>query len=124
MRLLGGRPADAAILSTIILPILAAASGGLDCTHVRADKIGFDLSKLGGPRSVVNSVANPASSRNTTYTIDICKPLKKVKNIDKDIQCPNGSRSMLFLARRSRGLHTTYHTISLCHYTPHYPRAT
>lgn len=89
---LPGSPADAAILSTFLLPFLTAATGGLDCTHVRADSIGFDLSKLGGPRSVVNNIFNPASSRNTTYTIDICKPLKKVKNIDKDIQCPNGSR--------------------------------
>jgi hypothetical protein len=93
---LPGNPADAAIVSVFLLPFLTAASGSLDCTHVRADDIGFDLSKLGGPRSVVDNIANPASSLNTTYTIDICKPLKKVKDIDKNIQCPNGSRSKLF----------------------------
>ena len=97
-------PADVAIVSVFLFPFLTAANGSLDCTHIIADDVSFDLSELGGPRSVVNNIANPASSLNTTYTIDICKPLKKVKNIDKNIQCPNGSRSKLFRARAENEL--------------------
>ncbi|KAL8706633.1 MAG: hypothetical protein Q9201_000330 [Fulgogasparrea decipioides] len=31
---------------------------------------------------------------NTTFTIDICKPLKKAKGIPKEEDCPNGSRDL------------------------------
>ncbi|KAH8599508.1 autophagy-related protein 27-domain-containing protein [Bisporella sp. PMI_857] len=81
------------VLSTFLLPFLAAASGSLDCAHLRKDNIGFDLSKLGGARSVVHNVDHGGiSSTNTTYTIDICRPLGKVKNVPSDRQCPNGTR--------------------------------
>jgi len=88
-----GRPADAAILSTIILPFLTAASIGFDCGNLLKDKIDFDFSKLKGAHSVIDNVNHGGiSSTNTTYTIDICKHLGKVKNIPQDKQCPNGSR--------------------------------
>jgi autophagy-related protein 27 len=84
--------ADAAILSAILFPLLAAAVGNIDCTHVVVDDTPFDLEKLGGARSVVHSVPEGPSFTNTTYTIDICKPLGKAKDVNAEDQCPNGTR--------------------------------
>jgi hypothetical protein len=92
MRFPGGA-ADTAILSTILFPLLAAAVGNIDCSKVVVDRILFDLSELGGARSVVHRVDEGPSFTNTTYTIDICKPLGKAKNVKGDDQCPHGTRS-------------------------------
>ena len=89
-------PADAAILSTLLLPFLSEAAGNFDCNHIRVDKKGFDLSELGGPKSVFhNFVRDSTTNVTTTYTIDICKPLGKVKDIAAAKQCPNGTRGEL-----------------------------
>jgi hypothetical protein len=89
-------PADAAILSTLFFPLLSAAAGNIDCNHIRVDTTSFDLSKLGGPKSVMHSWNKGENSyQNTTYTIDICKPLGKANNIPADEQCPNGTRGEL-----------------------------
>lgn len=86
-------PANTAIISTIVFPFLAAAVGNLDCSHIVVDKVSWDLSKLGGPKSVLNSEDKTASFRNTTYTIDLCKPLKRVSfdKIPAAEQCPGGT---------------------------------
>ncbi|KAL2075888.1 hypothetical protein VTL71DRAFT_831 [Oculimacula yallundae] len=80
--------AEAALLSAILFPLLAAATGGFDCDNVVADKKQFKLSKLGGPRSALDFEDRGASFRNITYTIDICKPLQRES---KDT-CPGGTR--------------------------------
>ncbi|WKT38499.1 hypothetical protein QSH57_000317 [Fusarium oxysporum f. sp. vasinfectum] len=71
----------------------AFAAETLDCGKIRADGHTFDLSKLGGPHSVVTTRFKPSPPEhyNTTYTLDICKPLKK-KGGKKDEECPNGTR--------------------------------
>lgn len=104
MRLPGGS-ADTAMLSAFIFPFLAAAVGNIDCSYIRVDQIPFNLQELGGPRSVVHSVNEGPSFTNTTYTIDLCKPLGKAKHVDKDIQCPNGTRRRLspFVAAGNAG---------------------
>jgi len=89
---LPGRPGDAAILSAFLLPFLANATGNFDCGDIVLDHIPFDFSELGGARSVITSVDKGASIHNTTYTVNICKPLGKVKGVDPKIQCPNGTR--------------------------------
>ena len=89
---LPGSAADTAILSTILFPIFSAAVGNIDCTRVVVNKIPFNLKELGGARSVVHSVDLGPSHTNTTYTIDICKPLGKAKDVNKDDQCPHGTR--------------------------------
>lgn len=89
---LSGRAADTAILSTILFPIFSVAVGNIDCTRVVVNKIPFNLKELGGARSVVHSVDLGPSHTNTTYTIDICKPLGKAKDVKKDDQCPHGTR--------------------------------
>ncbi|KAG4440330.1 hypothetical protein IFR05_004182 [Cadophora sp. M221] len=82
-------PADAAMLAAILFPLLTSAAGGIDCEHIVIDGTHrWNLQKLGGPRSVLHSEDRGASLRNTTYTIDICKPLKR-----KSTQtCPGNTR--------------------------------
>ncbi|KAL9604909.1 MAG: hypothetical protein Q9179_001675 [Wetmoreana sp. 5 TL-2023] len=79
----------------LLLPSLASAVN-LDCSQIRADKQSFDVSALGTPISVMTSEDNSPSPTmtNTTFTIDICKPLKKAKGIPKEEDCPNGSRDL------------------------------
>lgn len=94
-------PAEAALLSTLLFPVLAAAVGNIDCNHVRVDKTSFDLSQLGGPRSVLHSVDQGVSLLNTTYTIDICRPLTRAADVPKEQQCPGGTRGRT-IAHESR----------------------
>lgn len=81
------RAADAVLLLSLLSAPLPALSASLDCNDVRIDKESFNLSKLGGPHSVVTSRANELGHLNTTYTVDICKPLVK-----KNEACPKGTR--------------------------------
>lgn len=62
------------------------------CDHIQAGGQKFDLSALGGPHSVVMSHSIRGAAINTTYTVDICRALKKSGDAKKEEQCPNGSR--------------------------------
>ncbi|RDL35461.1 Mannose 6-phosphate receptor [Venustampulla echinocandica] len=84
--------ADAAILTIFLLPSLTAAVGNIDCNHVRVDGIGFTFKELGGPRSAQHSFDRGQSFLNTTYTIDICRPLKKSSGSDPKAKCPSFTR--------------------------------
>lgn len=68
----------------------------LDCKKIVSDGHTFNLDKLSGPHSVVTSKYSSSAGafHNTTYTLDVCKPLKKG---DKDKSCPNGTRGKIFL---------------------------
>lgn len=84
-------------LSTLLLPLLVAPVYGANsfaCEKISVGGHNFDLSKLGGPHSVVTTrfEASPPEHYNTTYTLDICKPLKKSGKGSKDEQCPDGTR--------------------------------
>ncbi|RFU31928.1 hypothetical protein B7463_g4427, partial [Scytalidium lignicola] len=92
MRLNRTPGADKAILSALFFPLLAAAVGNIDCHHVVVEKKSFDLSALGGPRSALQSVDHDVTFTNTTYTIDICRPLVRAPDIPKNEQCPSGTR--------------------------------
>ncbi|KAF2767885.1 hypothetical protein EJ03DRAFT_246823, partial [Teratosphaeria nubilosa] len=63
-----------------------------DCSHVRADGQSFDLSALGGPKAVHWQQWEPPSISNTTFTIDLCKTLKKNSSIPNEEQCIGGTR--------------------------------
>ncbi|KAI1777561.1 autophagy-related protein 27 [Hypoxylon cercidicola] len=89
MKLLTIHAADAALLLSLLFAPTAAM---LRCDHIQADGQKFDLSKLGGPHSVVTSRIIGDAAHNTTYTVDICRALKKSSDVKKDEQCPNGSR--------------------------------
>ncbi|KAL7623618.1 type II membrane protein [Parahypoxylon ruwenzoriense] len=89
------RAGDAALILSLLLAPLPT-EGMFSCDHVVADKQRFDLSKLGGPHSIVTSRLVGDSAHNTTYTVDICRPLRKSGDAKKDEQCPNGSRGDTF----------------------------
>ncbi|KAI1354376.1 autophagy-related protein 27 [Xylaria sp. FL0043] len=85
--------ADAAlILSLLMAPLPGAAM--FRCDHVLAgdQRLSFNLKALGGPHSVVTSQVEGSRMHNTTYTVDICAPLKKKGDAKPEDQCPNGSR--------------------------------
>ncbi|KIY02461.1 uncharacterized protein Z520_02600 [Fonsecaea multimorphosa CBS 102226] len=81
-----------------LLPLLLslshlAASVSIDCQHIRVDGKKFDLSKLAGRHSVsVHDTSRPPAEYNTTWTIDLCAPLKKLEGIRDQDQCPHGTR--------------------------------
>ncbi|KAK5087319.1 type II membrane protein [Exophiala xenobiotica] len=79
--------------SSLLLLSSIAAAVNLDCENVQVDKKKFDLSKLGGPHSILvaDTYSHPAKS-NTTWTIDICQALKKPKGVPKGDTCPSYTR--------------------------------
>ncbi|KAG0648964.1 Autophagy-related 27 [Hyphodiscus hymeniophilus] len=79
---------NAAVISTLLFPLLSAAAGSFSCEHIRVNKQSFNLKPLGGAKSVMHHFEN----HNTTYTVDICKALGKVKDIPAEEQCPNGTQ--------------------------------
>jgi hypothetical protein len=80
---------------TILFPTLIAAVGELDCRNIMTEGIKWDFSKIGGPRSVMESHESPPTFVNTTYTIDICDFLKPSGNVKKENRCPGGTRGKL-----------------------------
>ncbi|KAI0901205.1 autophagy-related protein 27 [Annulohypoxylon nitens] len=93
MRVPSLRVADATLilqLSLLLAPLPTEAM--FRCNQIVADKQKFDLSALGGPHSVVVSHIIGDAAHNTTYTVDICRPLKKKGDVKKDEQCTNGAQ--------------------------------
>lgn len=74
---------------------VAAAASNSWCDRVIVDGRQYNLAKLGGPHSVVVSNPTGATLHNTTYTLDICKPLVKSGDAPKEEKCPDGTRSKL-----------------------------
>ncbi|OAA76046.1 Autophagy-related protein 27 [Akanthomyces lecanii RCEF 1005] len=81
------------ILVTALLGA-SSASAMLDCKKIVASEHEFDLSKLGGPHSVVTSRLDPITGlhHNRTYTLDVCGNLKKSGDAKPTEECPNGTR--------------------------------
>ncbi len=78
-------------LSSFLLLLSHPASAAYDCNHARIGGQSFDLSPLSGPHSVSHVVDHTASRFNTTYTLDICKPLRRSKGGDGKHECPNST---------------------------------
>lgn len=83
--------------SDVLLTALLGASSAsamLDCNKIVASEHTFDLSKLGGPHSVVTSRLEPITGlhHNRTYTLDVCGNLKKSGDAKPNEECPNGTR--------------------------------
>jgi hypothetical protein len=57
--------------------------------------VDWAFESLGGPKSVLHAVNNTASWVNTTYTIDLCAPLKRINDVPDDQKCPGGTRCEL-----------------------------
>lgn len=71
----------------------------LHCDNILINGYKFNLDKLKGPHSVVTSKYDSMTHtyHNTTYTLDVCQPLKKSDKSKSEEQCPNGTRGMLGL---------------------------
>jgi hypothetical protein len=87
-------------ITSAVVSLLAGqawAATGLDCRKIMTGNQQFNLEKLGGPHSVVTTLYEsiPQTHLNTTYTLDICAPLKKDGKAKKTEQCPNGTRGKL-----------------------------
>ncbi|EGD97370.1 hypothetical protein TESG_04781 [Trichophyton tonsurans CBS 112818] len=52
------------------------ASAELDCSNIKVDGVTWNFGKLGGAHSI-SETSSSHEGYNTTYTIDICKPLTK-----------------------------------------------
>ena len=77
-------------LALLLSNLISAIS--LDCSHIRIEKKKFDLSKIGGRHiALVRDESKTPSVTNTTWAVDICQPLKKIKELPAADQCPNGS---------------------------------
>lgn len=79
-------------LPALLLLPASISAVTLDCSHIRVDEQSFNLKKLGGPKTVHRVRWEKPSIENTTFTIDICAPLKKDKEAKKDEDCPGGTR--------------------------------
>jgi hypothetical protein len=88
-------PAYVALYSVFLFPSFIAA-GNLDCNEIVTDGKTWDLSKLGGRRSVMYSHETPPSFHNTTFTIDICKRLERDDSVKQEDECPSGTRGQLY----------------------------
>ena len=86
MRLLWHHTATLLLLPTAISAIT------LDCSKILVDEQPFNLKKLGGPKTVHHERWAKPSIENTTFTLDICNPLKKDDKLKKDENCPHGTR--------------------------------
>ena len=77
----------------LLLPALASAVT-FDCQHVVVGGQSFDFGELRGPHSVHLIEDTPPSVSNTTFTLDLCKPLQRTKGVPKENECPGGTRGM------------------------------
>lgn len=85
------------VTSLLLLAAAPVKASSFNCEKLRVDGHTFNLGPLGGPHSVVTSRWEPSTEAhfNTTYTLDICKPLKKSGKAKKTEECPNGTHGKL-----------------------------
>jgi hypothetical protein len=85
----------AALLPLLLAPLPSMAM--LHCENILINGYKFNLEKLKGPHSVVTSKYDSVTHthHNTTYTLDVCQPLKKSSKSKSNEECPNGTRGML-----------------------------
>jgi hypothetical protein len=81
---------NVAALPLLFASFVSALTPG--CDHIRIGGKKFDLHKLGGPHSVLtHDESHPPAMHNTTWTVDICQPLRKEKKLPNADQCPSGT---------------------------------
>jgi len=83
--------ADVALLLSLLLAPLPVAAM-FSCGNVVSDGQQYNLEKLGKPHSVVTSRVDGEVKYNTTYTVDICAPLKRSSDVKSWDQCPHSTR--------------------------------
>ncbi|KAK4460586.1 autophagy-related protein 27 [Cladorrhinum samala] len=85
-------PSAAALLSTLVLSSTASAATPFSCDSLKVDDRTFNLKPLAGPHTVVTHEYVPPTYHNTTYTLDLCSPLKRKDDVPKEEACPAGTR--------------------------------
>ena len=87
------RASSFSALSLVLLLLSNFANAiTLDCQKIVADGQKFNLQSLDDPYTLYKIEKHPPTISNTTFTLNICRPLKKDKDAAKDEDCPNGSR--------------------------------
>jgi autophagy-related protein 27 len=86
----------ASILS-LLLPSFTSALG-FDCSNIRVDNIGFDLSPLGGVHEISHFVEFEDYSVNTTYVLNICNVLSHAA-VRGDMNCGPSKNSLSSLSK-------------------------
>jgi len=85
-------PAMSSYLAILLALPVTITAATLDCAKIRIDKQDFDLSAIGGPKTVHYQEYDPPTIANTTFTIDICENIKRDPDIDNSKQCPMGTQ--------------------------------
>ncbi|KAK4167322.1 autophagy-related protein 27 [Cladorrhinum sp. PSN259] len=83
--------ASTLLLSTLFLSTASAATP-FSCDSVKVGDRTFDFKPLAGPHTVVTHEYVPPTYHNTTYTVDLCAPLKRKDKVTKEEACPDGTR--------------------------------
>lgn len=109
------KPTALSLLSVLLPLAHLAATVSIDCEHIRIDGKKFDLSKLAGRRSVnVHDTSRPPAEYNTTWTLDLCAPLKKIGGIRDQDQCPHGTRGeetpAVFMEKKRQCIDADFYT--------------
>lgn len=84
-------------LAALVATLSLVSGITLDCDDVVVDGRRYNLRSLGGPHSVHWIQETPPSLSNFTFTLDICKPLKRTKHVPKKDECPSGTRGRCLL---------------------------
>ncbi|OKL64398.1 hypothetical protein UA08_01127 [Talaromyces atroroseus] len=93
MRVHTPQTACASLLSLLVPSFTSAL--GFDCSNIRVDNIGFDLSPLGGVHEISHFVEFEDHSVNTTYVLNICNILKGASRRG-NLNCGTSKNSLLF----------------------------
>ena len=80
------------LASLVLIYSTITSAISIDCSDIVVDKKQFNLKVLEGPHALYTVRKHLPTITNTTFTIDICRPLEKTKGVPKGEDCPNGSR--------------------------------
>ncbi|KAL1748859.1 autophagy-related protein 27 [Schizophyllum fasciatum] len=83
-------------LATVLLlaPCVAADDSAFDC-HLTIEGTQYDLTPLGGERSIARTRELPPSTMVDTLRFDVCGELPRQEGVDARDQCPEGTRACL-----------------------------
>ncbi|KAK4175715.1 putative autophagy protein Atg27 [Triangularia setosa] len=79
-------------MAVMITASPAPASATFDCEKLPVDGHTYNFKDLAGAHTVVTSEYVAPSYHNTTYTLDLCGPLKRKGDAPKEERCPDGTR--------------------------------
>lgn len=87
-------PHSSALLASLIL-LLPTFGSANDVCEFRLGGKTYNLHPLEKPHSVVwvQELYPPTIKTKTTFTIDLCRPLHKLKGVPAKEQCPSGTYS-------------------------------